>query len=201
MNIDGIEVGGANPCRFVVEMSNSFNGSLATAHKIIDAAATTGAEFFKVQAYLPSELVSLRGDGPAPEPWGAQGWSMRDLYTKAQTPLAWLPELFAHARDVGLVPFSSVFGLESLAACEAADCVAYKVAALDNGSAALHRAIRKTRKPVIVSVRRDQEAVQTRAMALYGDDVAFLLCPEGYPQPPASSAFRESDFFGTDWYG
>jgi pseudaminic acid synthase len=190
VNIGGIEVGGANPCRFVAEVSNAHNGDFARAHRLVDAIATTGAEFIKFQSYTPDELVSLRGDGPAPDPWGAQGWSMRDLYTKAQTPLAWLPELFQHARDLGLVPFSSVFGLTSLAACEAVDCPAYKVARLDSKSRALLGAINAIARnqaqastaevPVLISTEGsldvEQYAARTGAYLLY--------CPPSYPTPP-----------------
>ena len=173
MNIDGVAIGVLSPCRFVAEVSNAHNGDLTRAHRLIDAVATTGAEFVKFQAFTPSELVALRGDGPAPEPWGAQGWSMRDLYTKAQTPLAWLPELFAHARDLGLVPFSSVFGLESLAACEAVACPAYKMARLDNAQAWLRDAMRATGKPLLVSSYVGEP--------VHSDADLHLFCPPGYP--------------------
>jgi len=191
-SIGGVPIGGDNPCRFIAEVSCNHNGSLALAHRLIDAAKEAGADFLKTQAYTPQELVDLRGDGPAPAQWGEQGWTMRALYEKAQTPLAWLPELFQHARDIGLVPFSSVFGAESLAVLEAAGCPAYKIAALDNGSKPLHAMVAATGKPVLVSLRREQRALLSY-MPL-DDRLAFLLCPEGYPQPASSFAFEGGDF-------
>lgn len=163
-------------CRFVCEVSNSHNGSLARAHKMIDAAKDSLADFVKFQAFLPDELVALRGDGAAPEPWGSQGWSMRSLYEKAATPLEWFPELFQHARDVGIVPFASVFGLESLVALEKCACPIYKIARLDNEKYDLIDAVRSRRKPVLVSTDKLEEGY---GYLPTGD--FWLYCPRGYP--------------------
>ena len=191
MSIGGIEIGGTNPCRFVFEVSNAHNGDLDRALRLIDAAKACGADFVKFQAYTPQELVTLRGDGPAPDPWGAQGWNMRDLYSKAQTPLSWFPELFAHARAIGIVPFSSVFGMESLAMLESVDCPAYKIARLDNQHADLIAAAVDTGKPVLVS---SAEEPVTRG------DVWTLYCAPSYPTPAADLRlpwnFPEAGYLG-----
>ena len=177
MNIDGIHIGEGSPCRFVFEVSNAHNGSFERALRLIDAAKACGADFVKFQCYTPDELVALRGDGPAPEPWGSQGFTMKSLYEKAQTPLAWFPALFQHARDIGIVPFSSVFGLESLALLERCACPAYKIAALDNGARSLSEAVASRNKPMLVS---------RRGFGKYGwrhPDEISLYCGEGYPTP------------------
>lgn len=179
--IEGVKVGGDNPCRFIVEISNSHNGDVKRALRMIDAAKAVGADFVKFQAFLPGELVTLRGNGPAPEPWGSQGWTMKTLYEKAMTPLDWFPRLFRHARDIGIVPFSSVFGLGSLAALVRVRCPAFKIAALDNTHEWLLRLVAATKQPVIVS----DHIPYGRSMRLYGDTAdcitATLWCPSGYP--------------------
>lgn len=197
MNIGPLSVGGDSPCRCIAEMSNAHNGDLARAHRIIDAAKAAGADAAKLQCYSVEELIALRGDGPAPEPWGSQGWTMRQLYGKAQTPHAWFPELVQHCRDIGLPWFSSVFGAESLALLESLDCPAYKIARLDNQSHELLAAVRATRKPLIVSVATEREAAN-----LVGEVYApewqrhekvglLLYCPPGYPQ----TSFNFADAF------
>lgn len=173
MNIGGIEIGGTNPCRYIAEVSNNHNGFRINARMLTVAAANAGADFLKMQCYLPDELVALRGDGPAPDPWGKDGWTMRDLYTKAATPAEWFPSLFAEARAVGLVPFSSVFGLESLALLESLNCPAYKIARLDNTKMELIRAVVATGKPVLIS--HEPGSISDADVRLY--------CPPGYPQP------------------
>jgi len=174
--IGGVKVGHGLPCRFVAEISNSHNGSFDRAKRMITAAKAAGADFVKFQCYTPDELVALRGDGAAPDPWGADGWTMRQLYQFAQTPLGWFPELFAHAKREGIVAFSSVFGMESLALMEGVGCPAYKVARLDNKVRWLRDAIHATKKPLIMSASpKDDCTISNIDLVLY--------CPAGYPQP------------------
>ena len=174
MNIAGVAIDEQHPCRYIFEVSNAHNGSFVRAKQLIASARDAGADFVKLQCYLPDELVAIRGDGPAPEPWGSQGWTMKRLYEKAQTPHRWFGELFHYATQCGIVAFSSVFGPHSLALLESLDCPAYKIARLDNGNAELHRMVDATHKPVIVSVAAHQAA----------NADALLYCPPGYPQEP-----------------
>ena len=194
INIGGIIVGGKHPARFVAEISNNHNGSLIRAKQLIVAAANAGANFVKFQCYTPAELVTLRGDGPAPEPWGSQGWTMRTLYEKAATPLAWFPDLFKAVRQCGMVPFSSAFGPESVAVLESVGCPAYKIARLDNTQMGLLQSVVATGKPVIVSVGPGETS---------GADLV-LYCPPGYPQPAMSftpalwDTYHGLSYHGTD---
>lgn len=187
MNIAGIEIGPGQPCRTVAELSNAHNGKLETAFRLIDAAKAAGADFVKLQAYTPGELVRLRGDGPAPDPWGAEGWSMRDLYEKARTPLEWLPELAARCDAVGIPWFASAFGPESIAACGVLDCAAYKMASLDRGAAWLRAALMATGKPLLQSVP-DPDSRD-----------GYLYCPPGYPQK--RFGFGNAHFCGFSYHG
>lgn len=174
MNIAGVEIGGAAPCRFVAEISNNHNGSLERALRLIEAAKDAGADFVKFQCYTPDELVALRGDGPAPAQWGAQGWTMRALYEKAQTPHAWFLELVAQCAVLEIPWFASVFGLESLALLEKLGCPAYKIARLDNQDRGLRGAVLSRGKPVLVSISEGRE------LPSWGP-VYLLWCPPDYP--------------------
>lgn len=173
-SIGQLQVGAGHPCRFVAEISNAHNGDFDRATRLIFAAKQAGADVVKFQCYTPDELVALRGDGPAPEPWGSQGFTMRALYEKARTPLSWFPALFACARDLGIVPCSSVFGLESLALLESLNCNVYKIARLDAEADWLIAAAKDTGKPVIASAGPGDGC----------DPIpdCLLWCPIGYPQ-------------------
>jgi sialic acid synthase SpsE len=173
MNISGIEIGPGQPCRFVAELSNNHNGDRDRCGRLIDAAKAAGADFIKLQCYTADELVALRGDGPAPEPWGSQGWTMRTLYEYAATPLDWFPLIKAHCERIGMPWFSSVFGPDSLAMLEALDCPAYKIARLDNRDDWLAQSVCATGKPVIVSESESGDAAASGFR---------LYCPPGYPQ-------------------
>lgn len=179
-------MGEGYPCRFVAELSNNWRTKDTPAvptdadrdrmGRLIDAAKAAGADFIKTQCYTPDELVALRGDGPAPDPWGKAGWSMRDLYTHAQTPFDWFPKIKAHCERVGIPWFSSVFGKDSLALLESLDCPAYKVARLDIWQRSLRGLLEPTKKPLLVSTN-------VHAGGGFIGMGAFLLwCPPGYPQ-------------------
>ncbi len=189
VTIGGIAIGGDNPCRFVAELSNNHNGSLARCLSLITAAHDAGADLIKLQCFTPDELVALRGDGPAPEPWGAQGWTMRSLYEKAQTPHDWFPAIAEYCRDLEIPWFSSVFGAESLALLESLDCPAYKIARLDNGSDRLADDVLGTGKPIIVS-----ESEPFESSGDYNGKAHRLYCPAGYPQ--SSFALASARFVG-----
>lgn len=195
MNIGGVEIGSGHPCRFVFEVSNAHNGSYDRALRLVLAAKQCGADFVKFQCYSPDELVALRGDGPAPDPWGSQGWTMRTLYEKARTPFGWFPGLFAYAREIGIVPFSSVFGPESLAALESVDCPAYKIARLDNQHTELAKAALALHKPVIISRTRGDWTYATAFGAKY------LYCPPGYPTPIEAVTLPDTFSDCTDFLG
>src|SRR5690349_1830477 len=156
-------------CEIVAEMSNSHNGDRDRLGRMIDAAKLAGADAVKFQAYTPDELVALRGDGPAPEPWGSQGYTMRTLYEKAQTPLEWFPKIAAHCERIGMPWFSSVFGPDSLAALEAVGCPRYKISHFECLHADLRHLVAATGKPVIVSYPTP------------GSDPGWVYCPGGYP--------------------
>jgi pseudaminic acid synthase len=175
LTIGSVAIGGNNPCRTIAEISCNHNGDFDRAIRLIDAAKTAGADFAKFQCYTPDELVTLRGDGPAPEPWGSQGWTMRALYEKAQTPHAWFPRLFQHARDIGIVPFSSVFGADSLDCLYGVRCPAFKIARLDNAQQSHFAAVTLNPDiPVLIS-RCGDEPWGTRL------NTHYLWCPPGYP--------------------
>lgn len=193
IDIGGIAVGPGHPCRFVAEISNNHNGDAMRAAKLVEAASVAGAEFVKFQAFTPGELVALRGGGPAPEPWGSEGHSMESLYEMAQTPAQWFPQLFELAREMGLVPFASVFGMESLALMESLGCPAYKMAALDEGQGNLKSWLKMTGKPLLASTH-GTEMVEGADLTLH--------CPPGYPQKEEEIEFGLFDglsYHGREW--
>jgi len=183
----------------VAEISNAHNGAFERALRLIGAVEEAGADWIKFQCYTPDELVQLRGNGQAPEPWGSQGFTMYDLYTRAQTPHSWFPHLVAKCDDIGLPWFSSVFGLDSLALLEGLGCPVYKLASLDRERADFRASVIATGKPIIQS--------SPEPMNLRG--VTQLYCPPGYPQYPempdyralcgAMDVFDGFSYHGVDW--
>ena len=159
----------------VAEIGNAHNGDKAQAIELIRRAQAGGADFVKLQAYVPMELVALRGNGPAPEPWGSQGRTMLDLYEQAQTPLKWFPDLVSYCVECEMPWFASVFGSASLTAMEMLRCPAYKLAALDYRARSLREMVESTAKPIIRSCPLER-------VPRGPNPATMLYCPPGYPQ-------------------
>lgn len=194
MRIGSLEVGPGHPCAIIAEIGNAHNQDFDRALRLLDAAKAAGASAAKLQCYSVEELIALRGDGPAPEPW--HRYTMAELYTRAMTPRDWFPKLYAHAAGIGLPLFSSAFGAESVALLESCENPAYKLAALDDGQRELWDMVHATGKPVIRSSRHSFPPVT---------DELHLWCPQGYPQPkPVLRMLRRGyDGFshhGTTWH-
>lgn len=174
MEIGTLNVGPGEPCALVAELSNNHNGSLDRAVRLLNAAKAAGASAAKLQCYTSDELVALRGDGPAPEPWGTRGYTMRTLYERAQTPLAWFPTLYAHAGCIGLPLFSSVFGPASFALLESVGNPVYKISHFEATNRTLLELVASAGKPMIVSL--------TEPVGWIQDTVdATLFCTPNYP--------------------
>jgi sialic acid synthase SpsE len=64
-----------------------------------------------------------------PGPW--KGRKLYDLYQATETPREWFPELFTHARQLGIEIFSSVFSPEDVDFLEQFNPTAYKIASME----------------------------------------------------------------------
>lgn len=192
LEIGGVHIGHGHPCRTVAEISNNHNGSLETCKRLIRAARDAGADFVKFQAYTPDELVLLRGNGPPPPAWADKYETIRDLYTDAQTPLAWFTELREHCKEVGIPWFTSAFGLGSVTLTHALGCPVFKMASLDYGKRKLRDLVRSTGKPIIQSCPKGR-APKTDAFLLY--------CPPGYPQEDIVLRNIQHGYDGFSYHG
>jgi pseudaminic acid synthase len=189
VRIGTLDVGPGYPCALISEISCNHGQDFRRATRMLDAAKACGASAAKVQLYTPDELISLRGDGPAPAPWDSM--TMRELYTKAMTPREWMPALFAYAEAIGLPLFASVFGAQSLEALEAVNCPAYKLASFERDKAWLRLLVESRGKPVIISRPDHPEP-----------GIPTLLCPPEYPQREwPVDRIRPEGFFGYSYHG
>jgi len=191
ITIAGRQIGPGEPPWIVAEMSANHNRSFERAVKIIDAAAATGADAIKVQAFSPEEMT-LDNATVAGE-WGKP---LLSLYRQAAMPWEWLPELKAHAADKGLVFFASVFSPHGVELTEALiDPPCYKIASFELIDVPLLRAVASTGKPVILSTGMASGSEVEDALAqLRGGgcaEVALLHCVSSYPASAESMCLRK----------
>ena len=187
MKIGDREIGPGNPVLIVAELSGSHLGSLKNAHRLIDYAAGAGASAIKLQMYEPSDFTAPDAP-PLPDgPWkGIRPW---DLYTKSQTPRDWHAALFDHARNRGMLAFSTPFSPDAVEFLETLDCPAYKVASLESDYIPLLRTIEATGKPMLVSTGATDDsgsmmcAIQDNRSYRPRHPVVLMHCVAAYPTP------------------
>lgn len=182
------EIGhGAAP--FVIaEMSGNHNQSLERALEIVNAAASAGAHALKIQTYTPDTMtIDLdEREFHISDPkslW--TGSSLYQLYGQAFTPWEWHASIFARARELGIIPFSSPFDETAVAFLEELEAPCYKIASFENTDIPLIRCVAATGKPLIISTGMAttaelEESVQAARQAGCRD-LILLKCTSTYP--------------------
>jgi N-acetylneuraminate synthase len=174
---------------FVAEISANHLGDKSRALSLIEAAASSGASAVKFQTYKP-ETMTLPIDSFKISPdhtlWG--GIKLFDLYREAMTPWEWHKDLFAHARQNNLVPFSSPFDRTAVDFLEELDCPIYKIASMETGDVDLIYYAAQTKKPLIISTGASElnEIDEAFQAALEGgaSTITLLVCTSSYPAIP-----------------
>ncbi len=179
-----------NGVKFIAEVSANHLGSLERARELVFQAAKAGATAVKFQTYtadtmtldLPTFSVT-----EGHELWG--GRTLYSLYQEAHTPWEWHEELFALARELGVLPFSSPFDLSAVKFLESLNAPMYKIASLETGDHALIRAVAETGKPIIIStgateLEEIEELVEV-VRQTGNEKITLLVCTSSYPAVPA----------------
>lgn len=187
-------IGDAQPPFVIAEMSGNHNQSLATALQIVDAAAQAGAHALKIQTYTADTMTIdlAEGDFFIRDPdslWA--GTSLYNLYQQAYTPWEWHAPIFARARSLGMIPFSTPFDPTAVDFLESLDVACYKIASFEMTDLPLIKTVASTGKPMIIStgmatVAEIDETVRT-ARAAGCKDLILLKCTSTYPAAPSDS--------------
>lgn len=179
----------------IAEISCNHQGSLHQAGELIHAAALAGADAVKFQCFRPAEMT-LPLDSVefrlASGPWA--GRTLWDLYTEAQTPWEWFPQLWKTADDCGVLPFASVFGPESLGYVVSLGTKVLKVASPEAADAAFVEQVLATELPVILST-----GVTQRFRFPPWQRVAILHCVSSYPTFYKQANLRAIPSLLQDW--
>ncbi len=181
----------------IAEMSGNHNQSLEVALQIVEAAAKAGAHALKLQTYT-ADTMTLdldHGEFFIQDPnslWA--GSSLYALYEKAHTPWEWHAPIFARARELGMLAFSTPFDETAVDFLESLDVPAYKIASFENTDLPLIRRVAATGKPLIIStgmasIAELDETVRA-ARAAGCKDLVLLKCTSTYPATPANSNVR-----------
>lgn len=187
VRVGGHSIGLAETPFVVAEMSANHNGDLGRARAIVSAAKQAGAHAIKFQTYT-ADTITLKSNREEFRVSGGlwDGRMLWDLYDEAHMPWAWHEELFAHAREIGIIPFSSPFDSSAVALLEGLDCPIYKIASPEIVDIDLIETVARTGKPLVMSTGAATLEEIDRAVAAVEacgarERLVLLHCMASYP--------------------
>ena len=183
-------VGPDNDVFIVAEISGNHDTNIDNALTLVHAAKRVGADAIKLQTYTP-DTITLKSTKPDFRLSSASPWSNYDslwsLYEKAHTPWDWHEEIFALARELDLIYFSSPFDPSAVEFLENFNVPAHKIASPEINDLVLLKAVAQTKKPIIVStgmaIKDDIDLAITTLKENGAKDIILLKCTSAYPTP------------------
>lgn len=173
---------------FIAEISGNHDQNFKKAKKIIKEISKTGADAIKFQTLQPDEMTldsnkSYFRINEKSSIWSGQ--KLYNLYKKSAMPLEWQEELFDYSKKLGLIAFSTPFGIKSLNFLKKIKSPIYKIASLENSHFPLIKEIVKTKKPIILSTGSatlDEIEESVEFIKKQGcKDLTLLKCTSVYP--------------------
>lgn len=179
-----VPVGPGVPTYLIAEIGINHGGDLATAQRLIEAAAEAGANAVKLQTYRTEKRVAP--DSP-----------IFDVLREAELDERAHSELARTARDQGVAFISTPFDPESVELLASLDVPAYKIASFDIVNEELLQLVARQGSPVIVSRGMADPAECDRAVELVkaeGAPLILLHCVSAYPLEPDDANLAVMDW-------
>ena len=174
----------------IAELSGNHGGSFENALRLIKHAKDAGADAVKFQCFDPERLAARRATR-ADVLALAGGVPLIDLYRKIHTPRAWFQTMAGLALTNGIKWFSSVFDPDDVAFLETLDCPRYKISAFEMLDWDIIKAVRETRKPIVLSVRPIPGVTIMQATDYNGNIVPLGMSIHGGGMPPRDTPMVE----------
>jgi len=194
----------------IAEISGNHKGSLSRAIELVEAAAQAGASAIKLQTYTADTMTLNLNHGEflVSDPGSLWfGRTLYDLYTEGSTPWNWHEEIFEHAKNLGLLAFSTPFDLTAVDFLETLEVPFYKIASFELTYKQLVEKVAGTGKDLILSTgMANLEQIRKSVdwfKSVSSGNLTLLKCTSSYPAPFEEVNLRAmvkfKELFGTDY--
>ena len=177
----------------IAEISGNHKKSLKRALRLVDLAASSGANAIKLQTFDPNKVTLKIRSKEFQISDGSSKWNKKylyDLFLEAYTPWEWHKEIFQKAKDKKLEFFSTPFHEEAVDFLEKLNVPCYKISSFENNHIPLIEYISKTKKPIIISTglaKKSEIFECVNAIKKHNNkQFALLKCVSSYPASPNS---------------
>ena len=184
MRVQDRVIGGDEP--FVIaEAGVNHDGDLEVAHRLVDVAADCGADAVKFQTFDPGTLVAVDARTTPYQQRAGSELTQSQLLEALTLPQDAWRELDAHARERGLVFFSTPFDLGSAEMLVQLGVPLLKVASGELTNLPFLDALADLGLPLMISTGMGDSAEVDAAVAVASKkvDIALFHCVSAYPAP------------------
>lgn len=171
--------------KLIAEIAQAHDGSIATAHRYIDALANTGIDVVKFQTHIAEAESSIYE--PFRIKFSKQDKTRFDYWKRIEFSLEQWISLKQHCDDVGLEFMSSPFSNAAVDLLERVGIKTYKIGSGEVNNFLLLEKIAQTGKPIILSSGMSSfEELDKTVEFLKSKHVEFsiLQCTTSYPTKP-----------------
>ena len=184
LRIGEAEVGPGRPTYIVAEIAQAHDGSLGTAHALVDALADAGVDAVKFQTHIALEESTL--DEPFRVRFSRQDDTRYAYWKRMEFTDGQWAGLARHAREKGLAFLSSPFSEKAVRLLRDIGVPAWKLGSGEVRSDSLIEAIPRDGRPILLSTgmsdwREIEEGVNR--LRERGYPVVVLQCTSMYPTP------------------
>ena len=186
-NIAGRKVGISEPAYLIAEAGVNHDCLLDRGKALVDTAQAAGFDAIKFQSYTASKIATRVAPRYWVEPQDPNGTQWDTFAKLDKLSDADFKTLIEHARQAGIVAFSTPFDDEAVDFLIGLNVPVFKIASADLTCKPLLERVARAKKPVILSTGTStlaeiDEAIET--LALNGcDEVVLLHCTLKYPCP------------------
>lgn len=185
MSIGGLVIAEDSPVFVIAEAGVNHGGDMAAAKKMVDIAATAGADAVKFQTFKTEQLI-LQGVQKAPYQQARTGCqeSQYDMLKKLEITRQQNLELKDYCQKKEIIFLTTPFDEASLEELEGLDLPAYKIASTDLTNLPFLEKIAEKNKPIFLSTGMSylsEVELALKTIHPLNQQVVLLQCSANYP--------------------